>query len=132
MMESSDLLLDWKSELEKALRNIPRSFRNERTTRRTLQCHLYAQAASRGYRVLAEYMPPRVADRPVDILVLDEKGTIVFAVCLDGVITLAAVKSLGSFEAGYKVIYTMSHLEKKVMESRFFLKPEIIHHHLQK
>ncbi len=129
-MDRDALLLEWKEELEKALKGIPKSFRSERTVRRTLQCHLYARLVSRGYKVVADYMPPRIAERPVDILVMDEKGAVPFAFCLDAVITLPAVKSLGSFQAECKVIYTMGHLEKKVMESRFFLKPEIIHHHL--
>jgi hypothetical protein len=44
---------------------------------------------------------------------------------------LAAVKSLGSFAAVNKVIFTTGMLEKKVKESRFFLKEEIKHIHLK-
>jgi hypothetical protein len=52
-------------------------------------------------------------------------------VCLDTVITLYAVKSLTSFEAANRIILTTGVLDKKVQESRFFLKPEIAHIHLR-
>jgi hypothetical protein len=70
-------------------------------------------------------------DRPVDLIVLQEDGAVLLALCLDTVVTLAAVKSLSSFESVHKVIFTMGLLEKKVQESRFFLKPDILHVHLQ-
>ncbi|GEM_PF-287242 len=130
--DASQVMEQWKRELEAAWRDMPKKFRTEKTARRTLQCCLYARAASMGYKVVADYMPPRVADRPVDVVVLDDRDSILFAVCLDSMVTLAAVKSLDSFEARHKVIYTMSPMEKKVRESRFFLKPDIVHHHLQR
>jgi hypothetical protein len=46
-------------------------------------------------------------------------------------VTLAAVKSLSSFEAINKAIITTGPLLKKVQESRFFLKEDIEHVHLQ-
>jgi hypothetical protein len=63
--------------------------------------------------------------------VVDDDHAIVYAICIDTVVTLAAVKSLSSFEAANKVIFTTGLLLKKVQESRFFLKPEIEHVHLQ-
>ncbi len=130
--DASRVMDQWKKALEDAWRDMPKRFRTERTARRTLQCCLYAQATAMGYKAVADFLPPRVADRPVDLIVLDDKEAILFAVCLDSVITLAAVKSLDSFDAGNKIIFTMSSLEKKVQESRFFLKGEIVHHHLQR
>jgi hypothetical protein len=76
-------------------------------------------------------MPPRIADRPVDVIAVKEDNEIVYAVCLDTLVTLAAVKSLSSFAALNKVIFTTGMLEKKVKESRFFLKEEIKHIHLK-
>lgn len=129
--EALQVMTEWKAELEQAWRDIPKPFRQERTVRRTLQCRLFGRAVSLGFRVFADYLPPRIADRAVDLIVLDQSGRILFAVCLEGVITLATVKSLSSFEADHKIIYTLSPLEKKVQESRFFLKPDIEHMHVQ-
>lgn len=120
-----------KKELEGAWRNIPKPFRNEHAVRRTLQCRLYAWLAEKGWIVIADYMPPRIADRPVDIIVVNKDQAVQYAFCIEPVITLAAVKSLSSFEAEKKIIFTTGLLEKKVQESRFFLKPEIEHIHLQ-
>jgi len=121
----------WKSELEAGWREIPAAFRNEHTVRRTLQCHLYGCLRKAGHRVVADYLPPRIRDRPIDLIALGESNAISFAVCFDNVVTLAAVKSLASFEAVHKIIFTTGLLEKKVQESRFFLKPEIHHLHLK-
>lgn len=121
----------WKKDLEEAWRHIPKPFRNDASIRRTLQCHLYGRLYGAGYDVVADYFPPRVKDRPVDLIALKENGRILYAVCLEPVISLAAVKSLASFDAEVRVIFTTGMLEKKVQESRFFLKPEIEHFHLQ-
>lgn len=120
-----------KKELEEAWREIPKAFRNEHSVRRTLQCRLYGELQAMGYHAVADYMPPRIADRPVDLIALNADREIVYAICLDTVVTLAAVKCLSSFEAKNKVVFTVGLLEKKVLESRFFLKPEILHFHLQ-
>ncbi len=121
----------WKRELEGAWREIPKPFRNERTVHRTLQCFLFDRLKELGYRVVADYMPPRIMDRSIDLIAVKEGHEILYAVCFDTVVTLAAVKSLSSFECANKVIFTTGHLEKKVKESRFFLKPDIEHVHLQ-
>ncbi len=76
-------------------------------------------------------MPPRIADRPVDIIAVNDENAIVYALCLDTLVTLAAVKSLNSFAAENKIIFTTGMLEKKVQESRFFLNEEIRHVHLK-
>ncbi|WP_170920239.1 hypothetical protein [Desulfacinum hydrothermale] len=111
--------------------NIPKAFRSARTVKRTLQCHLYGCLREAGFQVLADYMPPRVTDRPVDLLVLDREEKIVGAVCFDEVVTLYAVKSLTSFDSPGKVIFTIGRLKKKVDESRFFLKEGVEHVHLE-
>jgi hypothetical protein len=76
-------------------------------------------------------MPPRTLDRAIDLIAVNENHEIVYAICIDTLVSLAAVKSLSSFEAANKVIFTTGLLVKKVQESRFFLKPEIQHLHLQ-
>ena len=121
----------WKKELEKAWREIPKTFRSDRTVHRTLQSHLYGVLRQSGLKTVADYMPPRIADRPVDIIALNDQNEIVYAICLDTLVTLAAVKSLNSFAALHKFIFTTSMMEKKVKESTFFLNEEIKHLHLQ-
>ncbi len=121
----------WKKELEKAWRQIPQPFRSERAVHRTLQCHLYRLVRQSGFKTVADYMPPRIADRPIDIIAVNDQNEIVYAVCLDTLVTLAAVKSLNSFAALNKIIFTTGMLEKKVKESTFFLNEEIQHVHLK-
>jgi hypothetical protein len=132
MSEELDRNLDlWKDELEKAWLRIPKPFRSERTTHRTLQCHLFRILQELGFRTVADYMPPRIADKPVDIIAVNDENEIIYAICLDTLVTLAAVKSLNSFAAVNKIIFTTGMLEKKVKESRFFLNEEIKHIHLK-
>jgi hypothetical protein len=125
------MLEKWKKDLEKAWLKIPKPFRNDHSVRRTLQCYLYWQLAQTGYRVVADYMPPRIQDRAIDIIAVNDNQEIVYAICIDNLVTLAAVKSLSSFEAVNKAIFTTGPLLKKVQESRFFLKEDIQHLHLQ-
>ncbi len=121
----------WQIFLEGVWRAVPKPFRSDRSLQRTLQCALYAKLSAEGQTVVADYLPPR-ADRPVDLIVLNAgQPSIDAAVCFESVITLYAVKSLSSFEAGLKVIFTTGPLKKKVEESRFFLKPDIRHVHLE-
>ena len=121
----------WKRDLEDAWQHIPKPFRTERSVHRTLQCHLYGRLSEAGFRVVADYLPPRIHDRAVDLIAMKEDQEIVYAICFDTLVSLAAVKSLDSFSALHKVIFTTGALEKKVRESRFFLKPDIQHVHLQ-
>jgi hypothetical protein len=132
-MQSDPLqeLEKWKKDLEKAWLEMPKPFRNDYSIRRTLQCHLYGQLRHTGHSIVADYMPPRVQDRAVDLIAVNENREIVYAICIENVVSLAAVKSLSSFEAMNKVIFTTGPLLKKVQESRFFLKPDIQHMHLQ-
>lgn len=133
VMQLDSPSFDWntlKVALEEAWRQIPKPFRSERSIHGTLQCCLYNQLQQAGYAVVADYMPPRVQDRSVDIIALNDKHEVMVAVCIDTVVTLAAVKSLGSFEAGQRLVLTTGALIKKVQESRFFLKPGIDHLHL--
>ena len=127
-MGQTSQTVDWealKTDLEGVWRQIPRPFRTDRSIHGTLQCYLYWRLSDAGFRVIADYLPPRIPDRSVDLIALDQEQKIVYAVCLDTVITLYAVKSLTSFEAAERIILTTGVLEKKVQESRFFLKPEI-------
>ncbi len=110
MNEDLDRNLDlWKSQLEKAWLRIPKPFRSERAVHRTLQCHLYRMLQDLGFSTVADYMPPRIADRPVDVIALNEENEIVYAICLDTLVTLAAVKSLGSFAAVNKDYFHNGH-----------------------
>jgi hypothetical protein len=130
--DALDLNLDsWKSELEKAWIEIPKPFRSERAIHATLQCRLYRIIRELGLRTVANYMPPRIIDRPIDIIAANEQNEIIYAVCVDTLVTLAAVKSLNSFAAVNKLIFTTGMLEKKVKESTFFLNQEIKHVHLK-
>lgn len=129
--EFAQILETWKRDLEKAWLRIPKAFRHDHAIRRTLQCHLFGQLSQTPYRIVADYMPPRIQDRPIDLIAVKDDHEIIYAICIDTVITLAAVKSLSSFEAAHKAIFTTGLLMKKVQESRFFLKPDIQHIHLQ-
>lgn len=129
--ENTEGLFGWKQELESAWATIPASFRNDYTVRRSLQCHLYGHLRQMGHKMVADYLPPRIQDRPIDLLAVGGDNDILYAICFDSVVTLAAVKSLLSFESAHRIIFTTGLLEKKVQESRFFLKPEIIHLHLR-
>ncbi len=120
----------WKSALEAAWKDIPRPFRNDHSVRHTLRCRLFGLFSDAGYTAVADYMPPRIQDRAVDLIAMSRDWEILYAICLDTVVSLAAVKSLSSFEASHKIIFTTGLLEKKVKESRFFLKPGIDHVHL--
>jgi hypothetical protein len=134
VMRPDTQALEWntlKEELEEAWRQIPKPFRSERSIHSSLKCCLYNRLRQAGYAVVADYMPPRVQDRSVDVIALNDKHEVMVAVCIDTVVTLAAVKSLGSFEASQKLVLTTGSLVKKVQESRFFLKPGIDHLHLQ-
>ena len=121
----------WKGELEEVWRNIPKPFRSEHTVRGTLQSYLYCKLRDTGLCVIADYRPPRVQERPIDLIALDDDSKVVCAICIDSLITLQAVKSLDSLDASHKVIFTIGVLEKKVKESRFFLKQNIDHVHLK-
>lgn len=121
----------WKRELAKAWLEIPKPFRSDRAVHRTLQCHLFGLIRQSGLKTVADYMPPRIADRPVDVIAINDDNEIVYAVCLDTLVTLSAVKSLNSFAAQNKIIFTTHMLEKKVKESTFFLNEEIKHFHLK-
>lgn len=123
--------VQWKEKLEEAWRRIPKAFRSDRAVRRTLQCHLFRIIQELGFRTVADYMPPRIIDRPVDVIAVNEENEVVYAICIDTLVTLAAVKSLNSFAAQNKLILTTGPLEKKVQESRFFLNEEIQHLHLK-
>jgi hypothetical protein len=129
--DPAQTLEKWKRDLEKAWLQMPKPFRNDHSVRRTLQCHLYWQLCQTGHRIVADYMPPRIQDRAIDLIAVNENHEIVYAICIDTLVTLAAVKSLSSFEAMNKAIFTTGLLLKKVQESRFFLKPEIRHLHVQ-
>lgn len=112
---------------------IPRFYRKDQTVKRTLQCKLYAYLVSLGFSVIADYFPPRISERPVDIVVFDEADPkkILIAICVDELVTLSAVKSLSAFEAERKIVLTTHPIEKKVKESTFFLKAGIEHYHLK-
>ncbi len=126
----SKILDEWKYELESVWRDIPKPFRNDHSVRRTLQCYLYNRLRQNGHHVVADYHPPRIQDRPIDLIAVGADLGIVYALCFDTLVTLPAVKSLSSFTAVNKVIFTTGLLEKKVKESRFFLNPDIEHVHL--
>ncbi|MFZ2446412.1 MAG: hypothetical protein WAW37_08640 [Syntrophobacteraceae bacterium] len=121
----------WKKELEEAWRRIPKAFRSDRAVHGTLQCRLFRIVEKLGFRTVADYMPPRIMDRSVDIIAVNDENAVVHAVCIETVVTLAAVKSLNSFAAQNKLILTTGPLEKKVQESKFFLNEEIKHAHLK-
>lgn len=129
----SDLKKEMHERLAKCAETIPPYFRRNDTIRRTLQCELYLFFREAGHKAVADYYPPRISDRPVDIIVYDpsDPKKIQWAICIDELITLYAVRSLTSFDAENRLIFTIHPLEKKVNESTFFLKPGVEHVHLR-
>ncbi|SFM81338.1 hypothetical protein [Thermodesulforhabdus norvegica] len=129
----ADLKKDMHERLLRCAENIPSYFRRSDTIRRTLQCELYFFMREAGYGAVADYYPPRISDRPVDLIVYDpsDPKKILWALCIDELITLHAVRSLTSFDAENRIIFTTHPLEKKVNESTFFLKPGVEHVHLR-
>ncbi len=124
-MLTGKMVLQWEA--------IPPFYRREQTVKRSLQCFLYAHFSEEGHLVIADYFPPRVTDRPVDLIIVERNDPkkVVLAICIDELITLHVVKSLSALDAQRKVIFTTHPLEKKVRESTFFLKPGIEHYHLR-
>lgn len=127
---ASETYNTWKLALEAAWRDIPRHYRHDKSVRHTLQCRLFGLFSEAGYYVVADFMPPRIQERAVDLIAMNREGQILYAICLEPTVTLAAVKSLSSFESTHKIIFTTGLIEKKVKESRFFLKEGIDHVHL--
>jgi hypothetical protein len=66
----------------------------------------------------------------IDLIGVDSGNAVKCAFAVGPVVELKAVKSLDALEVEEKWIITFSTLAKKVKESTFFLKPSIVHLHL--
>jgi hypothetical protein len=67
----------------------------------------------------------------IDLIGVDSSNAVKCAFAVGPVVELKAVKSLDALEVDEKWIITFSTLDKKVKESTFFLKPSIVHLHLE-
>ena len=121
-----------KEELERELARIPKAFRQAAVIHQTIKCFLYNMVKEAELLPIPNFRPPRLADAFLDLIGVDSDGTIKCAFAVAAVVELKGVKSLEALDVDERWMITFSHLEKKVQESTFFLKPGIQHLHLQR
>jgi hypothetical protein len=119
-----------KEALEVELGRIPRSYRQGGVIRQTIKCFLYGMVKAADLWPVPDFKPPRLAEAFLDLIGVGSDDAVKCAFAIAPVVELKAVKSLEAVEVDEKWMITFSHLEKKVKESTFFLKPGIRHLHL--
>jgi hypothetical protein len=120
-----------KEELEKELARIPKNFRQAAVIHQTIKCFLYNMVKEAELWPIPGFKPPRLYEGFIDLIGVDSDGTVKCAFNIGLVVELKGIKSLEALEVDEKWIITYSHLNKKVQESTFFLKPGIQHLHLE-
>ena len=120
-----------KEELERELARIPRTFKQAAVIHQTIKCFLYDMIKGAELWPVPDFRPPRLSDAFLDIIGVDSDGAVKCAFAIGPVVELKGVKSLEALEVDQKWVITFSHLNKKVEESKFFLKPGIQHLHLK-
>ena len=80
---------------------------------------------------IPDFKPPRMSDGFLDLIGVDSGDMVKCAFAIGPVVELKAVKSLEALDVEEKWVITFSPLDKKVKESTFFLKPGIVHLHLE-
>jgi hypothetical protein len=81
---------------------------------------------------IPDFKPPRMRDGGfIDLIGVDAGDSVKCGFAIGPVVELKAVKSLEALDMEEKWIITFSPLSKKVKESTFFLKPGIVHLHLE-
>ncbi|MBW1981695.1 MAG: hypothetical protein JRJ12_10800 [Deltaproteobacteria bacterium] len=117
--------------LAKEVAGIPRHFRHEPTIRQTIKCTLYNMLKKKALCPVPDFRPPRLSGGFLDLIGVDSSGSVVCAFAINPLVDLKAIKSLEAVPAENKWMITFSKIEKKVKESKFFLKPGIDHLHLE-
>ena len=120
-----------KGALEAELARIPQPFRHGPVIHQTIKCFLYGMVKEADLWPIPDFKPPRMRDGGfIDLIGVDSSNAVKCAFAFSPVVELKAVKSLDALEVDEKWIITFSTLAKKVKESTFFLKPSIVHLHL--
>ena len=119
-----------KEALEQELDRIPKAFRQSSVIRQTVKCFLYSMVKEADLWPVPDFKPPRLREGFLDLIGVDAGGEVKCGFAIGPVVELKSVKSLEALDIEEKWMITFSPLEKKVKESRFFLKPGIQHLHL--
>ena len=120
-----------KEDLERELALIPKTFRQAPVIHQTIKCFLYNMVKEAELWPVPDFKPPRLYEGFIDLVCVDPDGTVKCAFAIGPVVDLKDIKSLEALEVDEKWLITFSHLDKKVQESTFFLKPGIQHLHLE-
>jgi hypothetical protein len=120
-----------KGTLEKELARIPKPFRQGSVVRQTIKCFLYGVVKQAELWPVPDFKPPRLREGFVDLIGVDSDNSVRCAFAINSLVELKAVKSLEALDVAEKWMITFSPLDKKVQESKFFLKPDIQHLHLE-
>ena len=119
-----------KEALEEEVARVPKPFRQGAVVRQTIKCFLYTVIKQAELWPVPDFKPPRLRDGFVDLIGVDSDNSVGCAFAISPVVELKAVKSLEALDVEEKWLITFSPLDKKVQESKFFLKPGIQHLHL--
>ena len=119
-----------KEALEEEVARIPKPFRQGAVVRQTIKCFLYTVIKQAELWPVPDFKPPRLREGFVDLIGVDSDNSVGCAFTISPVVELKAVKSLEALDVEEKWLITFSPLDKKVQESKFFLKPGIQHLHL--
>jgi len=120
-----------KETLEAEIARIPKTFRYGPVIHQTIKCFLYSVVKEADLWPIPDFKPPRMSDGFLDLIGVDSSDAVRCAFAIGPVVELKGVKSLEALDVQEKWVLTFSHLEKKVKESTFFLKPGIQHLHLE-
>ncbi len=121
-----------KGALEAELARIPQPFRYGAVIHQTIKCFLYTMVKEADLWPVPDFKPPRMRDGGfIDLIGVDASDSVKCGFAIGPVVELKAVKSLEALDMEEKWVITFSPLSKKVKESTFFLKPGIVHLHLE-
>ena len=121
-----------KGALEAELASIPQPFRHGAVIHQTIKCFLYTMVKDADLWPIPDFKPPRMRDGGfIDLIGVDASDSVKCGFAIGPVVELRAVKSLEALDMEEKWVITFSPLSKKVKESTFFLKPGIVHLHLE-
>lgn len=121
-----------KGALEAELARIPKPFRHGPVIHQTIKCFLYSVVKEADLWPIPDFKPPRMRDSGfIDLIGVDASDSVKCGFAIGPVVELKAVKSLEALDLEEKWVITFSPLSKKVKESTFFLKPDMVHLHLE-
>ena len=121
-----------KGALEAEVARIPHPFRHGPVIHQTIKCFLYSVVKEADLWPVPDFRPPRMRDAGfIDLIGVDASDSVKCGFAIGPVVELKSVKSLEALDLEEKWVITFSSLSKKVKESTFFLKPDMVHLHLE-